>query len=128
MKTSKFQFVHPYLVELHFVSHSDAYTGVDDIEMQNSFRIQIKRRPEENRANVELELETNMEKENVPFELRVRVASDFIWEDLDEKAVEVMLKQNAQALLLGYMRPIVANVTNVSNVSVYNLPFVNFLE
>lgn len=41
---------------------------------------------------------------------------------------EAMLKCNAPALLLSYMRPIVANITNVSKFPVYNLPFVNFQE
>lgn len=127
MKTSKFQFVNPYLVELHFTSRSDFQNG-DNIEMQNVFHIQIKRDPEENLANVELELETNVEKENVPFELRIKVASDFRWEELEENAVETMLNQNAPALLLGYMRPIVANITNASGTIVYNLPFMNFRE
>ena len=54
------------------------------------------------------------------------VASDFKWEDLDDDTVEKLLNSNAPALLLSYMRPIVANLTNASNLPVYNLPFVNF--
>lgn len=62
------------------------------------------------------------------FKLRIKVASDFKWEDLDEKTAESMLNLNAPALLLGYMRPIVANITNSSNFPAYNLPFINFKE
>lgn len=130
MKTSKFQFINPYLEEVYFEANPNFVAGVDDgeIEIQNSFNIQIKRSENENRANVELILETNTENEKTPFILRIKVASDFKWEDLDEKSVESMLNLNAPALLLGYMRPIVANITNSSNFPVYNLPFVNFKE
>lgn len=130
MKTSKFQFINPYLEEVYFEANPNFVAGVDDgeIEIQNSFHIQIKRSENENRANVELILETNTENEKTPFILRIKVASDFKWEDLDEKSVESMLNLNAPALLLGYMRPIVANITNSSNFPVYNLPFVNFKE
>lgn len=130
MKPSKFQFLNPYLVEVYFVVNSNFGPGADDgeIEMQNAFNIQVKRSKNENRANVELTLETNTENEKAPFELRIKVASDFKWEDLDEKTVESMLNLNAPALLLGYMRPIVANITNSSNFPAYNLPFINFKE
>ena len=56
------------------------------------------------------------------------MASDFKWEDLDEKTVDSMLNLNAPALLLSYMRPIVANITNSSKFPTYNLPFINFKE
>lgn len=130
MKPSKFQFLNPYLVEVYFVANPNFALGVDngEIEMQNDFNIQVKRSKNENRANVELTLETNTENEKAPFKLGIKVASDFKWEDLDEKTVESMLNHNAPALLLGYMRPIVANITNSSNFPAYNLPFINFKE
>ena len=130
MKPSKFQFLNPYLKEVHFVVNPNFSSGVydGDIEMKNAFNIRVKRSKSDNRANVELTLQTNAENENAPFKLRVKVASDFMWEDLDEKTVESMLNLNAPALLLGYMRPIVANITNSSNFPAYNLPFINFKE
>lgn len=75
---------------------------------------------------IQLELNANIEKEEVPFKLIAKVAADFRWEDLDDKAVDAMLRLNAPALLLGYMRPIVANITNSSAFPVYNLPFMDF--
>ena len=39
-----------------------------------------------------------------------------------------VLEKNAQALLIGYLRPIVANITNVSKFPAYNLPFINLNE
>lgn len=126
MTPSKFQFVSPYLEEMYFIANSDF--NVDAIEVKNSFKVKIKRSENDNRANVELQLESNMDNENAPFRLRIKVASDFKWEDLDENAVEAMLQFNAPSLLLGYMRPIVASITNSSNLPAYNLPFMNFKE
>lgn len=127
MKQSKFQFINPYLEEIYFLANS-SFNADDEIEMENSFNVQIKRSENENRAKVELGLETNIKNEKAPFKLRIRMSSDFKWEDLDEKTVESMLRLNAPALLLGYMRPIVANITNSSNFPAYNLPFINFKE
>ena len=128
MKPSKFQFLNPYLKEVYFVVNPNFNVDDGEIEMQNSFNVQVKRSENDNRANVELELETNIDNEKAPFQLRIKVASDFKWEDLDDKTVDTMLEFNAPALLLGYMRPIVANITNSSNFPAYNLPFINFKE
>ena len=130
MKSSKFQFLNPYLEEVYFTINPeyapDANEG--EIEMQNSFNVQVAQSKSQNRANVKLTLETNAENEKAPFKLRITMASDFEWEDMDEKTIDSMLRLNAPALLLGYMRPIVANITNSSSFPVYNLPFFNFKE
>ena len=129
MKASKFQFLNPYLEEVSFVTNSDYNVDGDkEIEMKNSFNIQVQRFQNENRANVQLTLDLNTENDSAPFKLKMKVASDFKWEELDEKTVDSMLNLNAPALLLSYMRPIVANITNSSNFPVYNLPFVNFKD
>ena len=128
MKASQFQFVNPYLVELYFSVNPEFNEVNGKAELKNSFSIQVKRSEVENRANVELALDTNMEEEDSPFKLRAKVASDFTWEDMEENKVEAMLKFNAPALLLGYMRPIVATVTNASILPPYNLPFVDFTK
>lgn len=128
MKESSFQFLNPYLEEVYFAGNADYNAGNDEMDIHNSFSIFISRNEHESRANVALMLESNFDNKNAPFQLRIKVASDFKWEDLDEKTVEDMLKVNAPALLLSYMRPIVANITNSSQFPAYNLPFINFKE
>lgn len=128
MQQSKFQFINPYLKELCFDANMDFDVAQTKFEMQNSFNVKIKRSEYENRANVELALEINYEKEDAPFKLKIKVASDFKWEHIETERVDAMLKNNAPALLLSYMRPIVASITNSSNFPAYNLPFMNFRE
>lgn len=128
MSTSKFQFISPYLVELSFVVNPEFNVEDDEFEMKNSFFVNVKKMQNTNRAKVELTLEINMENEDAPFQLKIKVASDFIWEELDGEKVDSLLNMNAPALLLGYMRPIVANITNSSSFPVYNIPFINFKD
>lgn len=128
MTTSKFQFLDPYLVEMHFTENQSFDADNKEYEMQNDFNVKVHRNKNENAANVQLNLAVNKDNENAPFQLEITVASDFVWEDMGEEIVETMLNLNAPALLLGYMRPIVANITNASSFPVYNLPFVNFKE
>lgn len=83
MEQSKFQFLNPYLVEVSFLEKSDYVSDAINagIEMQNIFKVDIDKKESQNMANVQLTLEINKEKENVPFTLKIKVASDFVWEE-----------------------------------------------
>lgn len=128
MKKSKFQFLNPYLVECEYKMNEEFMREDEEIEMHNEFNVEVKRHKKQNRAIVELRLRTNYNQPEKPFQLGVAVASEFEWEEMSEEMLEIFLNQNAPALLLGYMRPIVANITNSSKFAVYNLPFMNFAD
>ena len=78
-------------------------------------------------ATVSLTIEIGETDDNVPFYIKAKEQADFKW---DESVADIMLdrllNQNAPSLLLSYLRPIVAQVTNSSKYGVYNIPFVNF--
>ena len=50
MKSSKFQFINPYLKEIYFVVNPDFNPDDKDLEMKNSFNVQIKRSENDNRS------------------------------------------------------------------------------
>lgn len=130
MKKSDLQFSNPWLEYLNFVQN-DQFEKVDsEINMKNSFQIQVNKFEEksENEAKVSLTLEVNKGEENSPFILEITMSAFFRWNSKIEYNIDEMLNTNAPALLLGYMRPIVAGITNSSKYPVYNLPFINFLE
>lgn len=128
MIVSDFQFVKPYLEELTFKVNKEFAMQGSELNMQNEFTTEIKKSTSENQANVRLTLESNADDPHAPFYVRISVASDFKWGDMSEEMVESMLKVNAPALLLGYMRPIVADITNSSGFPAYNIPFINFKD
>lgn len=71
MKASNFQFLNPYLEEMFFAGN-DNFDMNEDIEMENSFNVQVKKDKENRRAKVELILETNVNVEDAPFRMRVK--------------------------------------------------------
>lgn len=127
MKPSNFQFINPYITDIYFKVNPD-YTK-DEFDIQNEISVHInKSNDEANIAIVELEYKINSEEGNTPFNLNITVASKFTWDNLDDKTLDIMLKNNAPALLLSYMRPIVSNITNSAGFPPYNIPFINFTE
>lgn len=127
MEKSEFQFVNPYLEYLDFRQNSNFSPSHDSVKMENSFQIEVNK-SENNEAKVTLTLQLNKELENAPFTLEIKMSSIFKWNKCIEDRIDLMLRTNAPALLLGYIRPIVANITNSSQYPAYNLPFINFLE
>ncbi len=130
MKESAFQFTTPCLVSLDYVTNDDF-----DKEKNGNLKFEIKSntkidrsKTETNQAYVELTIEIG-EKSNVsPFYIKITEAAKFKWEEHDtkEEFIDELLNTNACALLVSYMRPIIANITNSSKYPAYNLPFMNF--
>lgn len=127
MKESEFKFVDPYLEKLVFFENKSFDAKKQEVKFENIFDIEINRKEDENIAKVVLQLQVGTDGE-APFKLWIRVASNFMWENLSEEILDIMLNNNAPALLLGYMRPIVASITNSSKFPTYNLPFINFKD
>lgn len=91
-------------------------------------------RPEgANEAAVALRLQINIKQdvrlEDAPFWLEVEYVAQFSWEeDMSQEEIEHQLRFNATAVLIGYIRPMVAVITSSSPLPTYNLPFINVYD
>ncbi|MBE5810403.1 MAG: hypothetical protein E7318_05635 [Clostridiales bacterium] len=127
MNQSAFQFSNPILTDVS-MSLNRRFRGSGDIEIPAEFRIKIRKKKEEREAIVELTVELGADDNTMPFHISISEGSKFMWcEAADDKAPQ-LLKHNAPALLLGYIRPIVATLTAASPYDTYNIPFVDFTK
>lgn len=125
MKNSKFQFSNPNLTELIFKTNADfeqsLYKG-----MSLESKTNVLKSKESNNAIVELKILVGKEENTYPFFVKATMNAEFKWEkELDEKTVDDLLKKNAPSLILSYIRPIIATVTNNSKYPVFNLPYID---
>ena len=131
MTISSFQFTQPLLTKANFEMRSPkegAQPSVDLHLQRNIINIEGK-----NQALVELIVQLNKkeneEKEDAHFVCEVAMQSLFSWsEDISEEQAKSLLKINASSTLLSYIRPVVASLTNMSPVPVYNIPYINMLD
>lgn len=131
MKKSDFQFVRPYLQKLVFLENDqfDMDTEeAEEIEMHNTFSIQVNKSTEEPLAVVTLNFEMNKDEKKAPFKIEASISSLFRWQMMNDEQVNRMLRINAPAMLLSYLRPIISQITNSSKFPVYDLPFLNFAD
>ncbi|QHI73813.1 protein-export chaperone SecB [Aminipila terrae] len=128
MKNSDFQFNNPRLTNFEFNFNRDAdFDKSKDFTLETNFDININNIKGKNKSIVELSILVT--EKNGFFTIKAEIGSSFSWNDsVDSTVLDVLLKQNAPALLVSYLRPIIVNITNYSPIGAIDLPFIDFTE
>lgn len=127
MKKSRFQFSNPHMTRAVF-HINEGFSGGDEIEIPTQITVHRKWNDDESSALIELEVEVGGDDANLPFFVSMVYSATFRWEEdaLQEDMLEKLLSLNAPSLLLGYVRPAIAAITNLSKYPSYNIPFLDF--
>ena len=125
---SAFQFSNPSLTKMEFCINEEFESSQDkEVKIAVNMGIQIDRSSTDNNARVSLTLEIGKKDSEDPFYVCATEMAEFRWSGaLNNEMVEKMLNQNAPSLLLGYLRPIISQITAASPYNAYNLPFIDF--
>ena len=128
-KESDFQFTNPVLTGLEYVITPD-FDDNDNKTVQIGTNISVEvHKTGERTAVVKLIVEIGEKSKDMPFWLKASEKANFRWNpEIDDDTSDVLLRQNAPSLLLGYLRVIVSQVTAVSVYGAYNIPFINFTQ
>lgn len=126
---SKFQFKKPNLAEIVF-KENDQYISQENMKIKMPIQLSTKiDREGENLAKVSLRVKIGEESEKYPYFLCAIEESEFRWsEEILEDQVTLLLNQNAPALLLSYLRPVIAMVTSNTTFNQVDLPFMDFTK
>ena len=128
---SSFQFSNPSLLKLSFALNNGSETkDASQINISLESHVETQPGPEENSAVVVLNLLIGKKDDSSPFFIEAEEAALFRWnpEKVDAEHSEKLLKQNAPALLLSYLRPTISLITSASPYAAYDIPFMNFTE
>lgn len=129
MRDSSFQFSKPVLKNVEFSLAQDL-DSTKEVKLHRHFHRNIIKAEGKDEAIVELTIKIGCDDKSInpPFALSLTIMAGFRWSDqLDQETVDDLLTLNAPALLLGYARPIIANITS-NSVGQYDLPFINFAD
>jgi len=134
MGNSAFQFTNPELVSIQF-SVNKSYKPEDDSIIKLNIRTEvteIQDMPdgEEQNAKVSVTVTIGEEKGETPLFVKATEEAAFKWKkgDFNEEEAHKMLSQNGAALLISYIRPVIASVTAASRLPAYNLPFIDVTQ
>lgn len=129
MKYSDFQFIQPMLTKARF--DMLPIDGNPDGEVSINVKKNILRLTGKKKAVISVtvllnQLDNDKNRKNIPFTAEVEMQCIFTWNDnLSEEDINKFLSQNATALLVSYIRPIIAVLTASSPLPTYNIPFLN---
>ncbi|WP_041826715.1 protein-export chaperone SecB [Streptococcus salivarius] len=126
---SQFQFSRPVLKEAIFLANADEKD--EDVVFSFETRVQEPQRNEDNQFSSKVtftvsNFEDLSSTSDEPYFLRVSMESTFSWVEILDFSVDDFLKINAPSLLLSFIRPIIANLTGVSEYKDQFLPFIDF--
>lgn len=131
MEKSKFQFTNPILKRLQFVIHSD-FVRTEKLDMSIKLKsgvnyIDDSDASSSSTALVSVTVCVGTQDNSTPFYIEAEEEAKFKWDtgSIDKEQAQILLNQNAVALLISYLRPIISNVTSASPYPAYNLPYIN---
>ena len=129
MVNSSFQFSRPVLVKSEFQLNDDFKVEEGaNIEMKIDASVDKSVDADSRTAMVALTLKIGAKDSNYPFFIDITEQAGFKWNENLDGVYEQLLNQNAPALLLGYIRQIVVELTAASPYSAYHLPFIDFTK
>ncbi|MCT4606063.1 MAG: protein-export chaperone SecB [Marinisporobacter sp.] len=133
MKESKFQLIGKPRVTKSLFEISEKFDsdGELTLEIENNVKIIQAENDIEAMVILTLEIFKTNDFEKVPFKMDMTIEGHFGWsEELkDNKTqLEVMLKENAPAILYSYLRPLITLLTVEGNLPPLVIPLMNFRD
>lgn len=133
MKESTFQIkTRPSISSVDFKKNEN-YDFPGDLELKLNSRVVIGRpvNQELDEAMVTLVVQVFTEEDfdTVPFCVEIEINSVFCWiGDYEENKIEILLNENAPAILYSYVRPLLTTLTVEAGLPPLVLPLMNFVN
>lgn len=128
-RKSDFQFTNPALLKISYEINKEFSADEEkQIQIEVKTETNVGMADSGNEAFVILRVEIGGREKELPFWIEAEEGASFRWnaDILSKSEIDGLLKQNAPALLLSYLRSTVAMVTAASPLGTYNIPFMNF--
>ena len=124
---SKFQFDRPILTKINFELSKDYDSSQNTSAlMQIGIQANTTRSNDAPEAVVAIIVTIGDKSPNSPFWIEAVESAKFHWdESLDSKTIDLLLGQNAPALLISYIRPTITLITAASPFNAFTLPFID---
>ena len=135
MKESNFQLVgKPKINSLSYETNKE-FSFVGELPLTFNNDVNITRGIDENSHEaivvLDLGIFSTQEFEKVPFQINMKIEGHFKWADdlaSNEELLGIMLKQNAPAVLYGYLRPLITLITVEASMPPLIIPLMNFKD
>jgi preprotein translocase subunit SecB len=129
MKNSNFQLEGQKLIYVNYKINDNFSPNKNGVELEFDYNIEVKKDLDSQKAVVDLFFKVFKE-ENLlknPFYIDICIRGWFYWQDeIEEEILDTLLKINAPAVLMSYIRPVISQLTSFSGYPALILPLINF--
>lgn len=127
MKESFFQLKEQSIDKIEFIKNENC--SVKKLKLKFNHNINIIKN--ENQAKVILDFFVFDKEltEEMPFYINIKISGMFTWQEIpDSKLLDSLLKENAPAILLSFIRSMISQITAYSGYPTLIIPLLNFKE
>jgi preprotein translocase subunit SecB len=117
----------PKILKIDFeVNKKFDFKKVKSLKLDLDISHTTKINKEQNEALVELDIIIFPKENESPFTCKTKTIAQFVWgEGTPEETVEKLLKTNAPALILSFVRPIISQITTYSGQPTFVIPLLD---
>lgn len=128
MTLSQFQFSNPVLTQMIFSLNEGFVPKQETQEIPIEAKVRVGEK-ENRQADVALSITVGRKSDEYPFFISATMQAKFYWEEaVSDEMADKLLNINAPVVLLGYIRPHIAQITEASPINTIHIPLMNFLE
>lgn len=129
MRKSNFQMNTPILQNLIIKINDNFHPSSDNLTLNISDSKKIIRNSNTSAiVNYTVKVFDSNFNSNIPFFIEISYSGEFVWSMLDESEIQILLENNAPAILLGYIRPLISQLTGNAGFPPLHLPLFNLLD
>lgn len=129
MEQSSFRFKNPALTDMTYALNEQFNPKNAPERFPLNVSVTTRREPDQFSAIVSVKVQVAEESAEYPFHLSATMSTEFSWdESYPPRMVDSLVKFNAPALLLGYLRPYISQITCAGLGHPINIPFMDFTQ
>lgn len=130
MKESKFHLHFQKLLQINYEVNSSFSVNNLTLPLKINTEILTNKDEANRKAQVTLKLKifNSVDISEVPFKLETINEGYFSWDEEFDGKIDVLLKVNAPAILLSYVRPLITQFTSFSNYPPLIIPLIDFTD
>lgn len=130
MKESKFHLHFQKLLQINYEVNSSFSVNNLTLPLKINTEILTNKDEANRKAQVTLKLKifNSVDISEVPFKLETINEGYFSWDEEFDGKINVLLKVNAPAILLSYVRPLITQFTSFSNYPPLIIPLIDFTD
>lgn len=134
MKNSEFQLINKPIIKKSYFELNEDFLNKDKeilLDIKNTVSVFTNECSDEAKVTLDLWIFKDKDFDEIPFRINILIEGEFAWNEAigdKEEILNILLNQNAPAILYSYIRPVITSMTVEANISPLVIPIMDFTK